>query len=128
MIIPIFIAMIYQILADLILVVHLLFVAFVVAGGLLVLKKRWIALLHVPAAIWGALIELMGWYCPLTPLENHFRHLAGSSGYEGGFIENYFVPVIYPDAFTRELQVILGMFVIVANLVIYGIIIFKRKK
>ncbi|MBE0639176.1 MAG: DUF2784 domain-containing protein [Bacteroidales bacterium] len=120
--------MIYQILADLILVIHLLFVAFVVAGGLLVMKKRWIALLHLPAAAWGVLIELMGWYCPLTPLENHFRHLEGSSGFEGGFVEHYLVPVIYPDAFTRELQIILGTLVIVVNLVIYGLIIFNSKK
>lgn len=111
--------MIYQILADVVLVIHLLFIFFVVAGGLLALWKRWVAWLHLPAAIWGALIEFMGWYCPLTPLENDLRQLAGQSGYEGGFIEHYLLPVIYPDGLTREIQLMLGTIVVVINLAIY---------
>lgn len=111
--------MIYQILADVVLVIHLLFIFFVVLGGLLALRKRWVAWLHLPAAIWGALIEFMGWYCPLTPLENDLRQLAGQSGYEGGFIEHYLLPVIYPDGLTREIQLMLGTIVVVINLAIY---------
>jgi hypothetical protein len=111
--------MIYQILADIVLVIHLLFIVFVVAGGLLVMRKRWVAWLHLPAAVWGALIEFMGWYCPLTPLENDLRQLAGQSGYEGGFIEHYLLPVIYPDGLTREIQLMLGTIVVVINLAIY---------
>ncbi len=111
--------MIYQILADVVLVIHLLFIVFVVVGGLLLLWKRWLIWVHLPAAVWGALIEFMGWYCPLTPLENHFRQMAGQSGYEGGFIGHYLLPVIYPDGLTREIQLILGTIVVAVNLAIY---------
>jgi hypothetical protein len=120
--------MIYQILADVVLVLHLLFIIFVVGGGLLVLKWRWVAFPHLPAAIWGAVIEFMGWYCPLTPLENHLRHIAGQSGYEGGFIEHYLLPVIYPHGLTSEVQIMLGIFVVAVNVVIYTFILLRKKK
>jgi hypothetical protein len=120
--------MIYQFLADAVMLLHLLFIIFVVGGGLLVLKWRWIALLHLPAAVWGALIEFMSWYCPLTPLENHLRHLAGLAGYEGGFIEHYLLPIIYPDGLTAKIQIILGGFVLIVNVGIYTFIIIRKKK
>jgi len=120
--------MIYQFLADAVLLLHLLFILFVVGGGLLLLRWRWVALLHLPAAIWGALIEFMGWYCPLTPLENHLRQLAGQSGYEGGFIEHYLLPVIYPDGLTGEVQILLGIFVVVVNVGIYTYILLGKNK
>jgi hypothetical protein len=120
--------MIYQILADVVLVLHLLFIIFVVGGGLLVLKWRWVAFPHLPAAIWGAVIEFMGWYCPLTPLENHLRHIAGQSGYEGGFIEHYLLPVIYPHGLTSEVQIMLGIFVVAVNIVIYTFILLRKKQ
>jgi uncharacterized protein DUF2784 len=106
--------------ADLVVALHFAFVLFVVLGGLLALRWPRVAYLHVPAAIWGMLIEFMGWICPLTPLENSLRIRAGGTGYRGGFIENYILPVLYPSALTRGTQVLLGTLVLVLNLAIYG--------
>ena len=93
---------------------------FVVLGGLLVLRWPRVAYLHIPAAIWGAAIEFLGWICPLTPLEHWLRRRSGGAGYSGGFIEHYILPVLYPSALTREIQLILGFLVIAVNLGIYG--------
>ncbi len=97
----------YFLLADAVVVFHFLFIAFVVAGGLLVLRRPWVAWVHLPAAFWGAFIEFAGWICPLTPLENHLRSLGGGSIYRGDFIEQYLVPVIYPSSLTAFMQYIL---------------------
>lgn len=102
---------------------HFLFVAFVVAGGFLAWRRPRLAWVHVPAAIWGALIEFLGWICPLTPLENHFRRLAGDAGYAGGFIEHYLIPVIYPAGLTPAIQVALGIAVLAVNGVAYGMLL-----
>jgi hypothetical protein len=107
-------------LADLVVVLHFSFVLFVVFGGLLVLRWRWVAYLHVPAAIWGAWIEFAGWICPLTPLENRLRIAAGAAAYQGGFVEHYILPVLYPSALTRNIQLLLGGLVLGLNLGIYG--------
>ena len=109
----------YRLLADLVLIVHGLFVAFVVFGGLLALWKRWIAYLHLPALAWGALVIGMGWICPLTPLEISLRQQAGQQGYGGGFIEHYLVSLIYPAGITREVQIALAALLIVGNIVVY---------
>ncbi|CAB3740661.1 Protein of Uncharacterised function (DUF2784) [Achromobacter denitrificans] len=111
----------YRLLADLVLAVHGLFVAFVVFGGLLALWKRWIAYLHLPALAWGALVIGMGWICPLTPLEVSLRQRAGDQGYDVGFIEHYLVPLIYPEAITRETQIILAVLLVAGNLLIYAL-------
>jgi hypothetical protein len=74
----------------------------------------------VPAALWGACIEFAGWICPLTPLENHWRRLAGEEGYAGGFVEHYVFPVLYPDGLTRNAQLVLGVLVLVINVAVYG--------
>ncbi|CAB5513440.1 DUF2784 domain-containing protein [Achromobacter anxifer] len=108
-----------RLLADLVLVVHGLFVAFVVFGGLLALWKRWIAYLHLPALAWGALVIGMGWICPLTPLEISLRQQAGQQGYGGGFIEHYLLSLIYPAGITREVQIALAALLIVGNIVVY---------
>jgi hypothetical protein len=113
--------MIYRIFADAVVLVHFAFILFVLFGGLAVLKRRWIAWLHIPAFIWGVLIEFAGWWCPLTPLENWLRREGGASGYPTGFIEHYILPVIYPSALTREIQIILGSVVLVLNVLIYTI-------
>ena len=115
----------YTIAADLLLVFHLGFVCFVVAGGLLVLKWRWLMALHLPAVVWGALIEFRGWLCPLTPWEQQFRLAAGQAGYHGGFIEHYLLPVLYPPGLEHNTQLILGSVVIVINAVIYGWIVIR---
>ncbi|HZD84588.1 MAG TPA: DUF2784 domain-containing protein [Gemmatimonadaceae bacterium] len=120
--------MIYRALADLVLVVHLTFVLFVVLGGLLVLRWPRAAWLHIPAAIWGVLIEYTGWICPLTPLENSFRARGGEMGYSGGFIEHYIQPLLYPAGLTRGTQIVLGSFVLLLNLGAYGILLTKGKK
>lgn len=117
--------MLYSLLADIIVIIHLAFIIFVVLGGILVLKWKRIIWLHIPAAIWGALIEFMGWICPLTPLENRFRMMAGDSGYTGDFIARYILPLIYPGALTRGIQILLGVFVIVINIAIYAYIIWR---
>ena len=120
--------MIYRALADLTVVAHGLFIVFVVFGGLLVVRWPRVAWAHLPCAAWGALIEFRGWICPLTPLENHFRRLAGEGGYPGGFIETYLIPLIYPGAvLTREVQIGLGVGVVVVNLAAYGWVAWRRR-
>ena len=115
--------MIYRVLADLVVGVHALFVAFVMVGGLLALRWRWVALLHVPAAAWGALIEFQGWVCPLTPLEQSLRAAAGQAGYRGGFIEHYLLPALYPAGLTRGVQLVLGTAVVVVNVAVYAVLL-----
>lgn len=110
----------YQFLADLVLLLHLLFVIFVVLGGLLCFWKRGFAWVHLPAAAWGVWVEWSGWVCPLTPLENRYRLLAGHQGYSESFVEHYLVPLLYPHNLTRDLQLGLGLFVLIFNLIIYA--------
>jgi hypothetical protein len=109
----------YPLLADLALIVHLAFVVFVLCGGLLVLRWRWIAWLHLPAALWGAFVEFTGWICPLTPLENWLREQAGETSYRSDFIAQYLLPVLYPGDLTRDLQLLLGTGVVVLNAAVY---------
>ena len=112
--------MFYSFAADLVFVFHLLFIIFAGAGSLFVLKWSWVAILHIPAAIWATLIEFKGWICPLTPLENYLRHAAGEAGYSGGFIAHYLIPIIYPDGLTRDIQIVIGVIFLVINLSVYG--------
>ena len=113
--------MAYRIAADLIVVFHLVFICFVIFGGLFVLRWQWLAIIHLPVVLWGALVELMSWVCPLTPLENSLRGAAGEQAYAGGFIEHYLMPIIYPAGLTHEIQMALGMLVIIINFIIYAI-------
>lgn len=112
--------MLYRVLADLVLVVHFLFIAFVVAGGFAAVRWPRLAWAHVPCFVWGTLIEFAGWICPLTPLENDLRIASGQAGYSGGFIEQYLLPVIYPGALTREIQIWLGLSVLALNALAYA--------
>jgi len=114
--------LIYRVLADLVLLIHLAFVLFVVLGGLFVLRSPGLAWLHIPAAVWGVLIEYTGWICPLTPLENSLRVKGGEAGYSGGFIQHYIQPVLYPAGLTRSTQVVLGSAVLILNLAAYAIV------
>jgi hypothetical protein len=111
--------MAYGILADLVMVAHLGFVLFVVLGGVLVLYWRPALYVHLPAAVWGVLIEFAGWTCPLTPLENWLRQLGQEAGYTGGFVEHYLLAVLYPESLTRKVQITLGAVVLVVNLLLY---------
>jgi hypothetical protein len=109
----------FRILADAVLVLHLAFIAFVMLGGLLVLRAPRLAWLHLPAVAWGAGIAFLGGICPLTPLENRLRALGGEGGYGGGFIEQYLTALIYPSGLTRGVQAALGALVVAVNLAVY---------
>lgn len=120
--------MIYSILADIVMFVHFLFIVFATVGAILILRWPWFIFLHIPAAVWAALIMFMGWICPLTPLENRLRIMAGEAGYSGGFIDQYLMPVIYPAGLTREIQIWLGLGVILLNILVYGLVFIRRRK
>ncbi len=119
--------MIYRWLADAVVVLHLGFVVFVMLGGFLL--RRWPQLIyaHLPAAVWGVLIEFAGWTCPLTPLENTFRARGGEAGYAGGFIDYYIIPVLYPAGLSRNIQWLLGVLALGVNVVAYILVMRRRK-
>ena len=110
----------YRIGADLVLLLHLAFVLFVVTGALLLLKWPRLAWLHLPAAIWGAIVEYTGWICPLTPIEHTLRAMTGESAYSSDFIGHYLLPLLYPPALTEETQIVLGTTVVIVNVLVYG--------
>lgn len=112
--------------ADAVVVLHFAFVVFVAFGGLLILKWPRLVWLHIPAVAWGVAIELGGWICPLTPLENHLREQAGERHYSGDFIGRYLMPVVYPEGLTREAQLLLGLAALLLNLGIYAFVMRKR--
>ena len=111
----------YGWLADLVVCVHAMFVAFVAFGGLLVWKASGVAWAHLPALAWGVGIEWVGAICPLTPLEVALRRRGGEAGYQGGFVDHYVMPWLYPVGLTREQQVGLGSLALFLNVVVYGI-------
>lgn len=113
-------------LADLVLALHAAFVVFVVAGGLLVLRRPRLAWLHLPAAAWGAAIEFGGWICPLTPLENRLRYAAGEAGYAGDFLGHWLELLLYPPGLTRGMQLALGAGVLLVNAAVYGLMLRRR--
>lgn len=120
--------MLFSVAADLVASLHFAFVVFVLLGGLLVVRwPRW-AWLHLPAVAWGVSIEFMGWLCPLTPLENRLRNEAGLAGYEGGFVEHYLLPVLYPESLTRSVQIVLGLLALLINVGLYGWMLRKRSR
>lgn len=111
--------MIYRLLADFVVVIHLLFILFVLFGGLLGLWRAWLLFLHLPAMTWGAIVEFENLICPLTPLEKRLRAAGGEEGYSGGFIEHYLEPVIYPPGLTPGIQTMLGIAVLLINVAAY---------
>jgi len=114
-------------LADLVVLIHSLFVLFVIFGGLLVLRWWKVIYLHLPAVAWGAFIEFAGGICPLTPLENALRRRAGLAGYQGGFVEHYILPVLYPTGLTHNVQLVLGALVVGINLIVYAVVLQSRR-
>ena len=112
----------YRLLADTLVVVHFAFIAFALGGGLGVLARPFVALLHVPAALWAMWTEFTHTICPLTPWEQALRLRAGQAGYRGGFVEHYLIPVIYPAGLTPALQFALGVVVLALNAAIYALI------
>jgi hypothetical protein len=119
--------MVYRALADLVLFIHFGFIVFVVIGGLLALRWHWAPLLHLPAALWGVVIELSGWACPLTPLENALRRASGASGYSSGFIEHYLASIVYPPGLSYSVQLVLAGLVVFINLLVY-LFVWRRRQ
>ena len=120
--------MIYRVAADFVLVTHFAFIVLVVAGGLMVFRYAWFVWIHLPAACWGAFVELTGRICPLTTLENYLRVNAGQEGYADSFVEHYILPVIYPAGLTRNIQLVLAGTVIAVNVIIYATILLRKKR
>jgi len=118
----------FALVADALVLLHLAFIVFVVAGAALLFRWPRIAWFHVPALLWGAYAEFSGAVCPLTPLENRMRALAGDAGYHGGFVEHYLIPLIYPEALTREWQMLLGVGVVAINAALYALWIASRRR
>jgi len=120
--------MIFPILADIVVLVHFTFILFAVLGGFLVLRWKWISWIHIPCFLWAGLIELKGWICPLTPLEKILRERGGEIIYRTGFIEHYILPLLYPSFLTRQIQIVLGLFVLGINFGIYGWILACKRR
>ena len=118
----------YGVLATLLVLIHFAFILFVMFGGLFALRWPKVVWLHLPLAAWGAYVEFSGRVCPLTPLENHFRRLAGEQGYAGGFIDQYLVRLIYPPGLTREMQIALGAGAILLNVAVYAWVVRRRRR
>ena len=118
----------YELAANLTLIVHFAFILFVVFGALLFFVATKIIFIHFPALIWGSYIELTNSICPLTYLENWFLHKANLTTYSEGFIQNYLVPIVYPVSLTKDFQIYLGIALIITNIVIYAFIFNKLKK
>jgi hypothetical protein len=118
--------MLYLVAADLVLGVHLAFVLFVILGGLLVLRWPRLAWVHLPVALYGAIIEFLGFVCPLTPLENALRRAGGEAGYSGGFIDHYVTATLYPAGLTRGIQLWLGLGVLALNAIVYAVCLRRR--
>jgi hypothetical protein len=119
--------MLYRFAADALVALHFGFILFVVLGGFLAWRWPRLAWVHLPAAVWGALIEFLGWVCPLTPLENTWRASAGQAGYEGSFVEHYIVPVIYPVGLTTNIKLLLGTLVLLVNVLAYTMYIRRHR-
>ncbi len=120
--------MLYRLAADGVVVIHLLFIIFALVGGLLLFLRRWVVWFHLPAVFWAVMIEWKGWICPLTPLENHLRYKAQVTPYEGGFIEHYLLPILYPAGLTQEIQFLLGGVVIAVNILCYSVYLFTFRR
>ena len=108
-----------QLFADIVVLFHFGFILFAILGGLLVLKWHWLIWLHLPATLWGSFIVMFGWICPLTPLENSLRGTDTGGTYTGGFIEHYIIPLIYPPGLTREIQITMGIILVLLNVIVY---------
>jgi hypothetical protein len=120
--------MIYTLLADALVLLHFAFIVFVIAGGLLLFKWPALVWIHLPAAVWGAVVEFQGWICPLTPLEVQLRKLAGERSYSGDFIDNYVLALMYPGGLTEQIQIVLGLIVVLLNALIYTAVWRRRVK
>ena len=120
--------MLPRLLADFILLFHFAFIIFAIFGGLIVLYKRWMLWIHVPAILWSSAVNLADWVCPLTPLENLLYSMAGQAGYKGGFIEHYITPLVYPNSMPRELELVAGISILVWNVFVYTFVAYRVRR
>ncbi len=118
--------MIYRFLADLLLITHFCYVLFAAFGGLAVLRWRWVWKIHLPAVVWGFLVQYFIWNCPLTTWEKYFRQLGGEAGYEGGFIEHYLTAFLYPG-FAAQFHLYLSFTLVVFNLIVYFFVLRRAR-
>ncbi len=119
--------MIWSLLADSLVILHFAFTAFVIFGGFLAWRWPRVALVHLPALAWGSWVEISHSICPLTPLENHFRHLGGEAGYRGSFLAHYLVRVLYPPGLTWRIQWVLASALIAINVIAYWEVLRRRR-
>lgn len=119
--------MVAGLIADVVQLIHFAWIVFAIFGALTIFRWRWMIWVHPPVLVWSALVMMMGWLCPLTPMEVHFRELAGRQGYEGGFIEHYITPMIYPAGLTRGVQISLGVALAVFNALVYAMLYRYRR-
>jgi uncharacterized membrane protein YvlD (DUF360 family) len=120
--------MVWGILADVVLTLHALFIAWVVLGAVAVALRPWLLWLHLPALAWGLFVQFTGTVCPLTPIEVALRHAAGEQGYAGGFVEHYLGAIVYPEGLTREAQWRLGGLLAAFNLGLYAWVWWRRAR
>jgi Protein of Unknown function (DUF2784) len=118
-------AMCYRFLADALVLGHIVFILFAVFGGLLVLRRRRMIWLHLPAATWTVIVQTCPWYCPLTTWENQLRLLGGQAGYETSFVDHYLLPILYPASLAREVEILLGVMVLLVNLSVYAWVFYR---
>ena len=118
----------YRLAADTLVTAHLLYIVFVVVGGLIAFRARWILWLHVPAVVWAIYVQYIGRVCPLTPWEKEFRDIAGAAGYEGGFIDHYIVPIVYPPDMPVAMHLVLGTLVILINGAVYTALVVRARR
>lgn len=121
-------SMFYLLLVEITILLHFLFVLFVAAGGLLLLRWPRLVWLHMPMLLWGIYIQFSGGYCPLTPLEKYFRQMAGMQTYEGGFINQYIMPILYPRGLTHEMQIVIGVVLVFINVIYYSLFLYRRRR
>ena len=112
----------WRALADLVLLIHFAFVVFVIMGGFFASRWRWLPWVHLPAVAWSVVLEFSGWICPLTPLENSLRQASGEAGYADGFLEHYLLRVVYPVGLTPEIQIYIGLGVLLINGLAYSVV------
>ena len=115
--------MLYRVLADVVLIAHVLLIIYGLLGGLLYFWRWWLVLLHLPLAVWISIIEFFQWTCPLTPLEKQLRVLAGEGAYAGGFIEHYLIALLYPEGMTQAMVLALGVIALGSNLLVYSLVL-----
>jgi hypothetical protein len=115
-------------LADAVLLLHFLFILFAIFGGLLIFSNKKMAWLHVPVVLWSSIVNLAGWTCPLTPIENYFRSAAGLAGYQGGFVEHYIGQLVYPAGMPRKLELVAAVSIIAWNFVVYAFLVWKLRR